>query len=366
MLRRIEMNWIQSKMQSNWKGTTLKWIAVAGALVALIVASAIVLNSVVATPASPREGQIRVWVSNLRDEGLTTSRHQAQTQLEAAGDEAVPSLLTALRSNDPILRRNAADVLGYIGSPRATDALKATLGADPVPAVRANAAWALGQIKAVSAVNLLERASVADTSAQVRALAGEALDRVRSDLAARAGVPAENVDAIAVAPDPADLVYLAARRDLLVSRDGGAQWETFTQALPGLTATLTVNPTNSEIVFAGFHSQGMYLSTDGGQTWQSLTRNFSNEAIGQSTVTAIAVDPANPMQVVMAHGIRIGTGDPSFVPLGILSSRDGGQTWGYVLDLEQDQWVTRLSVRENKVYALTDDRVLIASLEPQS
>ena len=177
-----------------------------------------------------------------------------------------------------------------------------------------------------------------------------------------AGRDAEQVNMVAVAPSSTNMLYLASQRDLLISHDKGANWETLSQALPSVVSSLAVNPTNPNILYAGMHSQGMYLSTDGGKTWQSLTRNFSNEAIGQSTVTAITVDPTNPMRVVMAHGIRIGDAGAEFFPLGILSSNDGGQTWGNVMDLEEGQTVTRLQMNGGKVYALTSEKVLIASL----
>jgi len=65
---------------------------------------------------------------------------------------------------------------------------------------------------------------------------------------------------------------------------------------------------------------------------------------------------------VMAHGIRFGDSNATFMPLGILSSQDGGQSWKYVMDLSENQIVTRLQVRDGKVYALTSDKVLIAPL----
>jgi len=200
---------------------------------------------------------------------------------------------------------------------------------------------------------------VVDTSATVREMASEGANMIRQDLAMRAGINPDNVHALATEQNT---VYLASERDLRVSHDGGTQWQTLSQALPSIASTLTVNPTNPDILFAGMHSQGMWLSTDGGKTWQSLTRNFSNEAIGQSTVTAIAVDPANPLRLVMAHGIRIGDMGSEFFPLGILVSNDGGKSWGYVTDLAEGQTVTQLSVKDNKVYALTSDRVLIVPL----
>ena len=79
---------------------------------------------------------IRGWVNDLSEQGLTAKRQAAQTRLEAAGEQAVPALMTALHSNDVNTRRNAADVLGFIASTRATDALVQSLANDPAAAVR--------------------------------------------------------------------------------------------------------------------------------------------------------------------------------------------------------------------------------------
>ncbi len=357
MLKHMEFSLSDTRMRS-------RAFKVFGALVVvllLVAISAFFISNVVATPVSPRELELRGWVSDLRDESLTPSRQSAQSKLEAAGEEAVPLLVTALRANDPILRRNSAEMLGFIASPTATDGLKQALSTDPVPEVRANAAWALGEIKAIPAVNLLEQVSVLDGSAQVRKNALDSLAVIRDHIAQLAGKDPSMVDAIAVTPGTVNTVYVASRRDLLVSRDSGATWTTQARALPGLTLAITANPSNPNILYAGLHSQGMYLSTDGGRTWQSLTRNFSNEAIGLSTVTAIAVDATNPMRVVMAHGIRIGDTGDVFFPLGVLSSKDGGKSWDNVMDLE-GQLVTQLAIQNGKVYALTADRVLVAEL----
>lgn len=358
MLSKMEMNSVPNQLRVNM----LKVFSAALVIVLLVGVTAALLNNVVATPASPREMQIRGWVNDLGEEGLSSKRHTAQSQLEAAGEEAVPVLLTALRSNNVNLRRNAADVLGYIASPRATNALIQTINGDPASAVRVNAAYALGEIRDATALPHLERAGVLDTSAPVRAMANESIVRIQDALIARAQRDASHINVITVAPSQPQTIYLASQRDLLVSRDNGVTWETQQQTLPSVASALAVNPTNPNILYAGMHSQGMYLSTDGGKTWQSLTRNFSNEAIGQSTVTAITVDPTNPMRVIMAHGIRIGTAGTTFYPLGILSSSDGGKTWGNVMDLAEGQLVTLLQVRNGRVYARTSERVLVANL----
>lgn len=355
MLSKMEMNSVPNQLRVN----VLKVFSAALVTVLLVGVTAALLNNVIATPASPREMQIRGWVNDLGEDGLSSKRHNAQTQLEAAGEEAVPVLLTALRSNNVNMRRNAADVLGYIASPRATNALIQTLNGDPASAVRVNAAYALGEIRDASALPHLERAAVLDTSAPVRAMANESIERIQNALVARAQRDVTQINVVTVAPNQPETVYLASQRDWLVSRDNGVTWETMPQTLPSVASALAVNPTNPNILYAGMHSQGMYLSTDGGKTWQSLTRNFSNEAIGQSTVTAITVDPNNPMRVVMAHGIRIGTGGTTFYPLGILSSSDGGKTWGNVMDLVEGQLVTRLQIQNGKLYAMTGDKVLV-------
>jgi hypothetical protein len=358
MLKNIQLNFTGNETRIR----ILKPAGAAAAVLVLVVVSATLLNNVVATPISPREAKIRGWVNDLSEDGLTAKRQLAQTQLEAAGEEAVPALVTALHSNNVNVRRNAADLLGFIGSTRATDALLDTLGTDPASAIRANAAWALGEIKDPTALTALERASVLDPSAPVRENANLALANIHESLILRAGRDPSQVNVVAVAPNAANTLYLASARDLLISHDKGAQWETFAGAMPSVVSALAVNPTNPNIIYAGLHSQGLYLSTDGGKTWQSLTRNFSNEAIGTSTVTSIIVDPANPMRVVIAHGIRIGTTHTDFYPLGILSSNDGGKTWGNVIDLEDGQLVTRLQVNGGKVYALASDKVIVSGL----
>jgi hypothetical protein len=358
MLKNLQLNLTthENKMRA------LKAVGAVAAVVVLVAVSATMLTNVVATPISPREAQIRGWINDLGTDGLTAKRQLAQTQLEAAGEEAVPSLVSALRSDNANLRRNATDLLGFIGSTRATDALIQTLGADPASAVRANAAWALGEIKDPAALTILERSSVLDPSAPVRENANLSISNIQESLVLRAGRDPSQVNLIAVAPNAANTFYLASARDLLISHDKGVTWETHTLALPSIVSSLAVNPTNPNIIYAGLHSQGMALSTDSGKTWQSLTRNFSNEAIGQSTVTAITVDQTDPMRVLMAHGIRIGSTNADLIPLGILSSNDGGKTWGTLTDLDAAQLVTRLQVQDGKVYALTSDKVLVTGL----
>jgi hypothetical protein len=355
MLKRIEQTLFVNKPRIQG----LKLVGAIAGVVALAVASILLLNNVVATPISPRDAAIRGWVNELASERLTVERQRAQAELEKAGEEAVPALTTALHSQDVNTRINAATVLGFIGSPNSTAALVNALATDPVVTVRANAAFALGEIRDAAALSTLQDVSVMETAPQVRSIAADALKKVNAALIERAGRDLGDVNVVAPSVSQPGTIYLASQRDLLISRNNGAEWETLTQALPSVASSLAVNPTNPNVLYAGMHSNGMAVSTDGGNTWQSLTGNFSSEAIGQSTVTAVTVDPANAERVVMAHGIQIGNTGREFFPLGILYSNDGGKTWDNVMDLEDGQIVTRLQVRDGKVYALAGERVLV-------
>ncbi|GIV57050.1 MAG: hypothetical protein KatS3mg040_1818 [Candidatus Kapaibacterium sp.] len=82
---------------------------------------------------------------------------------------------------------------------------------------------------------------------------------------------------------------------------------------------IAFHPTNSNIVFVGAPSGGLWKSTDGGSSWSSST-----DTLATLGVSAITIDPSNP-QV-----IYIGTGDRDArdtYGVGILKSTDGGATW---------------------------------------
>ncbi|MDW8075585.1 MAG: T9SS type A sorting domain-containing protein [Bacteroidota bacterium] len=82
---------------------------------------------------------------------------------------------------------------------------------------------------------------------------------------------------------------------------------------------IAFHPTNSNLIFAGSPSGGLWKSTDNGTTWTSNT-----DTLATLGVSAIAIDPTNP-QI-----IYIGTGDRDArdtYGVGILKSTDGGVTW---------------------------------------
>ena len=98
---------------------------------------------------------------------------------------------------------------------------------------------------------------------------------------------------------------------LFRQRAGEDRWETITKGLPEPASiqALTVSPSNRDVMFAGTQ-QGVYRSTDGGNTWARPDFPSGLE------VWAITVHPKNP-RVIYA-----GTS-----PVGIVRSEDGGETW---------------------------------------
>ncbi|MBU0692167.1 hypothetical protein KKH18_10210, partial [bacterium] len=91
--------------------------------------------------------------------------------------------------------------------------------------------------------------------------------------------------------------------------------------MAGRILTLAYDPTNTNIVYAGSASGGLWKSTDGTLSWFPLTDDLPSLAVG-----CVAIDPNNH------NTLYIGTGEGSFnvdavYGAGIFKSTDGGTTW---------------------------------------
>jgi HEAT repeat protein len=121
---------------------------------------------------------IDALLAALADPVPTARWHVAMAALETTGEPAVGPLVTMLDSQDANARRNAAQALGWIGSPSATAALMDALKKDRDAAVRGQAAWALGEIGNPAARRALEQAQLRDPAVEVQTAAEGALSRV--------------------------------------------------------------------------------------------------------------------------------------------------------------------------------------------
>ena len=126
---------------------------------------------------------------------------------------------------------------------------------------------------------------------------------------------------LATASSDAEVVYYIADPGLSHSDNGGQSWQPAGEGLPmanqtALVLSLAVDPSDKNIVYAGTggfvgQGQGVYKSTDGGNTWSPANRGMLDYRI-----TALAVDPHQPLVVYAGSD----SGD-------LFKSSDGGATW---------------------------------------
>lgn len=85
---------------------------------------------------------------------------------------------------------------------------------------------------------------------------------------------------------------------------------------------ISVDPNNSSIIYIATNYSGIFKSTDGGTSWNSINNGFPN--VSSMIFTDIAIDPNNP------NLLYTGAFKDEFAPQlvgGIFKSTDGGATW---------------------------------------
>jgi photosystem II stability/assembly factor-like uncharacterized protein len=121
-----------------------------------------------------------------------------------------------------------------------------------------------------------------------------------------------DVDAMALALPSSDprIMYAAGHDVFFKSLDGGESWASVVTNLPGLDLHgFAVDPENAGHVYAHVVGYGIFGSQDGGSTWTQLS-----DAVPSSTFNlAVGADP----QTLYAAAAQAG----------LLRSTDGGHTW---------------------------------------
>ncbi len=136
------------------------------------------------------------------------------------------------------------------------------------------------------------------------------------------GMTNADLKTLVVDPEHPSTVYAGGNNysglNLFQSTNYGANWNligasTFTE---GPVVALSVNPTNSAIVYAivqSFFSSVLAVSTDSGSTWSNLLESFD------CNFTALAIDSQSPATMYLGTDQNSG--------LGVLQSTDGGLVW---------------------------------------
>jgi photosystem II stability/assembly factor-like uncharacterized protein len=146
------------------------------------------------------------------------------------------------------------------------------------------------------------------------------------------------VFSVAVDWDDPRRVYIGTSHGVYLSESRGDRWRAVSPTV-GRTTTVSVHPTNPNIVFATVWGHGILRSVDRGETWDQVLDANLRRWLYQ-LVNGVAYDHEDPKSMFVG----------SF-GAGVLSSRDGGDSW--TVEPTTNGWVTSLSVdpRTNHVYA---------------
>src|ERR1017187_11031600 len=124
------------------------------------------------------------------------------------------------------------------------------------------------------------------------------------------------LSATAFAQSPVAVIDAGTVSGLGARNIGAAAMSGRISALAGYT-----DPSGKLTLFVGAASGGVWKSTDGGTTFKPVFDEQSAQSIG-----AIAVDPSNPRNVWVGTG-ESWTRNSVSVGDGIYKSTDGGETW---------------------------------------
>jgi photosystem II stability/assembly factor-like uncharacterized protein len=145
--------------------------------------------------------------------------------------------------------------------------------------------------------------------------------------------------AVTVDPQHPEIVYAGVSgMGVYKSTDNGSKWFPSSLGLDNLNVySLVVDPTDSNIVYAGTYysgsalNNGVFKSTDGGASWNAtghMVNTYHGKIIERPIVYALAIDPKNPQ--ILYAGTRMAglvPGQAVYGGGGVFRTKNGGQTW---------------------------------------
>ncbi len=102
------------------------------------------------------------------------------------------------------------------------------------------------------------------------------------------------------------------------STDGGGTWNGSITGLPitaGIVNVLAINPVNPTTLYAGTANSGVFMSTNGGESWTSV----NNGLPAASNISALVIDPVTPTTLY-----AVGSG---YYFSELFKSTNGGANW---------------------------------------
>ena len=129
---------------------------------------------------------------------------------------------------------------------------------------------------------------------------------------------------VRISPSNSNIIYMQMSDGLYKTTDKGASWVKTSFPVVGETSgdyrmdgqKMAVDPNNPNIVFAGTQKAGLWVTRDGGTTWNKI------DAVPQGTRTT---DAGMTGIVVQGSDVFVGTAGS-----GVYHSKDGGKTWSAI------------------------------------
>lgn len=116
------------------------------------------------------------------------------------------------------------------------------------------------------------------------------------------------------------------------------RWRNIGPFRGGRSVAVAGHPTDSPVFYFGSTGGGVWKTTNGGTTWRNVTDGYVNS----SSVGAIAVAASDPNVLYVGMGESCIRGNVTFGD-GVYKSTDGGETWGH-LGLEATRHIARVRV----------------------
>ncbi|RUA32057.1 MAG: hypothetical protein DSY76_00815, partial [Bacteroidetes bacterium] len=161
------------------------------------------------------------------------------------------------------------------------------------------------------------------------------------------------INAVSVDPNNSQIIYAcAASGGLWKTNDGGATWNTSTDQLAVLgTSDIAIDPNNTSVLYLGTgdrdglhtYGVGVYKSTDQGSTWtpSGLFNNYASKAL---IVNALEIDPQRTNVIYAATNS------------GIYKSTNAGTNWTKVLSGSNYMEIKVNPLDSNTVFAISKTR----------
>ncbi len=129
------------------------------------------------------------------------------------------------------------------------------------------------------------------------------------------------VNNLAIDPQTPQTMYVTTDDGVYKSTTGGSNWSAINDGIPSRPVqALAINPVTPQILYVGVHGlmegngrNGVYKSTDGGDSWYATNSGLTNKFI-----STLAITPeTQPTLYAGTYG------------LGLFKSTDGGHTWAF-------------------------------------